>query len=489
MPSQVMTLPAGTPINVDGLLETWGSNFTGAVNRAVPAAPASYDHGDAIIEGILGSQGLTGIIGSVSIAVTAVLSHIHTDGGWFDGFSANVNVRCPGEAIETNLLWTGWPGAPSKVTFSGTRTYTSYALLGQDITALDTTVIRVAPRVVASQGATPADTISITISSVVVTVNYTVPLPVITSVTPNNGTAGGGTDVIVEGTDLDDGSFGATVKFDGNLATNKLVISSTKITCKTPPGYIGLVNVTVTNPTLGDGTLVNGYEYTSTVLSAQPNMGEVIGGTLVNIRGTGFAGLGVLTNVIFDLLPATEILVLDDSNLVCRTPPRVNILPVWVVVTAEFDSITTVPSATDIYLYEDIVKDYSIDGDEITIEFNTIDPITITNINVGVPVLVWTIINSTTVSFKFIPGNWWVIITFNIYPLPLYLFQTPFTMVGSGGIEFDGTNDIVVTQDLSGIYTLVPNKTTDTYYDRLTGQPTVVTEIPDPMFKTGYIGG
>jgi hypothetical protein len=45
------------------------------------------------------------------------------------------------------------------------------------------------------------------------------------------------------------------------------------------------------------------------------------------------------------------------------------------------------------------------------------------------------------------------------------------------------------TQDFSGIYTLVPGKLTDTMYDKIGGQLSIDMTIPDPLFKTGYIGG
>jgi len=331
--------------------------------------------------------------------------------------------------------------------------------------------------------------ISITITDIYLEYTY-IPIPIINSVTPSHGSLAGGTPISIAGVHFDgNGAMTGTASVDFNAASDVVVVSDAEITCKTPLGFVpGVpVNVRITVPYYGSADK-SAYTYDgASVDSAVPPNGALFGKDLITVIGTEFLTTGTVTNVYFDGFAASEIQVLDNTSLICRNPAH--ILPGWVVIGVEWDLVTLVDSSATIFLYEDVVKEYSIIDDEITIEFNTIDPITITNINVGVPVLVWTIINSTTVSFKFIPGNWWVIITFNIYPLPLYLFQTPFTMIGSGGIEFAGTPDIVVSQDLSGIYTLVPNKTTDTYYDRLTGQPTVVTEIPDPMFKTGYIGG
>lgn len=61
--------------------------------------------------------------------------------------------------------------------------------------------------------------------------------------------------------------------------------------------------------------------------------------------------------------------------------------------------------------------------------------------------------------------------------------------ITDGGVEFNGAATTFAIQDVSGIYTLIPDKLTDTLYDRLTGQPNVDVAIPNPYFKTGYIGG
>lgn len=62
-------------------------------------------------------------------------------------------------------------------------------------------------------------------------------------------------------------------------------------------------------------------------------------------------------------------------------------------------------------------------------------------------------------------------------------------IVGDGGVLLDGTPGTSLLKDISGIYTLVPLQRHDTLYDRQTGQTSVNVEIPDPTFKTGYVGG
>lgn len=67
--------------------------------------------------------------------------------------------------------------------------------------------------------------------------------PTVTSLSPNNGVAGGGTSVAITGTGF---VSPATVKFGEVAATSVTVNSSTSITAVSPAGS-GTVNVTVTD--------------------------------------------------------------------------------------------------------------------------------------------------------------------------------------------------------------------------------------------------
>jgi hypothetical protein len=58
-----------------------------------------------------------------------------------------------------------------------------------------------------------------------------------------------------------------------------------------------------------------------------------------------------------------------------------------------------------------------------------------------------------------------------------------------GGLILSGVTPLTLLLDVSGIYTIVPGKRNDTLYDRLAGQPNIDVAIPNPRFKTGYIGG
>jgi hypothetical protein len=89
-------------------------------------------------------------------------------------------------------------------------------------------------------------------------VTVTAPLVTVTSVSPTGGTIAGGSAVTINGTGF---AAGASVTFGGSAATNVVVVSSIKITARTPAHALGAVNVTVTNTDTSTGTLTNGYLY------------------------------------------------------------------------------------------------------------------------------------------------------------------------------------------------------------------------------------
>ena len=84
-----------------------------------------------------------------------------------------------------------------------------------------------------------------------------VPAPVLTSVTPTQGPATGGTQLTLTGSNL----AGATVTVGGRAATNLFYnAAGTQILATTPPGTAGPATVTVTTPG-GSGSLPGGFTY------------------------------------------------------------------------------------------------------------------------------------------------------------------------------------------------------------------------------------
>ena len=139
--------------------------------------------------------------------------------------------------------------------------------------------------------------------------------PTVTSVSPNNGPAVGGTTITITGTNF---ATGAAVIFGGAAATNVGVTNSTTITATTPAGTAGAVTVTVTVNGLS-GSLSNAFTYVvpPTVTDVSPNSGSTAGGTAVTITGTNFATGATVT---FGTTAATNVVVTNSTKITATTP-------------------------------------------------------------------------------------------------------------------------------------------------------------------------
>ena len=111
------------------------------------------------------------------------------------------------------------------------------------------------------------------------------PAPTVSSVSPATGPSTGGTSVTITGTGFSNNSPGTnTVTFDGNAATSVVTVSDTSITCDTPAGANGPVDVVVSNDN-GVATLSSGFTYTggpsasNSSVSASPSFGTAADGT------------------------------------------------------------------------------------------------------------------------------------------------------------------------------------------------------------------
>ncbi|MEO5974866.1 MAG: IPT/TIG domain-containing protein [Ilumatobacteraceae bacterium] len=140
--------------------------------------------------------------------------------------------------------------------------------------------------------------------------------PAVTAVSPNGGLPAGGTVVTISGTGF---ATGATVKFDGDLATSVTVNSDTSITATTPAHVVGAVAVVVTNSDTQTGTLASGFTYRAapTVISVTPSSGPVADGTVVTISGTGFVSPATVK---FGVTDATGVTVNSGSSITARAP-------------------------------------------------------------------------------------------------------------------------------------------------------------------------
>ncbi|CAM5477505.1 IPT/TIG domain-containing protein [Streptomyces aurantiogriseus] len=139
--------------------------------------------------------------------------------------------------------------------------------------------------------------------------------PVVSSVSPQQGPASGGTTVIVTGTSF---TGATTVRFGSKPATSFTVNSSTHITAVSPSGT-GTVNVTVTT-SQGTSTQQVPFTYgTAPSLTAlTPTQGPVSGGTSVTLTGTSLSGV---TGVSFGGTPAS-FTVTSSTQITAVAPPH-----------------------------------------------------------------------------------------------------------------------------------------------------------------------
>ncbi|MEU7058630.1 IPT/TIG domain-containing protein [Streptomyces sp. NPDC046197] len=140
--------------------------------------------------------------------------------------------------------------------------------------------------------------------------------PVVSSISPAQGPASGGTTVTITGSGL----TGATaVRFGSANATTFTVTSSTSITAVTPAGSPGSVAVTVVSPT-GTSNATVFYTYTAalpSVTGLSPATGPTGGGTTVVLTGTNFSGA---TAVRFGSVNATSFTVTSSTSITAVSP-------------------------------------------------------------------------------------------------------------------------------------------------------------------------
>ncbi len=174
---------------------------------------------------------------------------------------------------------------------------------------------------------------------------YAAAPPSISGVSPASGPIVGGTPIVVSGRGF---VLGATVTIGGSACGDVAVFNGGKtISCTTPGGTAGTVNVLVQNP---DGQNSGGARFTYsnaagiTIATVAPTSGPVAGGTPITITGTNFQ-TGVTVTV--GGIPCTNVARTDATTLTCTTPAGTAGV-VDIVVTNPDASIAT---ATSVYTF------------------------------------------------------------------------------------------------------------------------------------------
>ena len=145
--------------------------------------------------------------------------------------------------------------------------------------------------------------------------------PTVTAISPTSGPTGGGTTVIITGTNF---TSVTAVDFGATAASGFIIDSATQITAISPSGGAGVIDVTVTSPGGTSATsAADQFTYFAplTLASAAPSSGTTAGGTVVTLTGTNFvAG----TTVTIGGVAATGITVVNATSITATTPAYVS---------------------------------------------------------------------------------------------------------------------------------------------------------------------
>ena len=140
--------------------------------------------------------------------------------------------------------------------------------------------------------------------------------PVVTNVSPTQGSVLGGTTVTLTGSNFRSGSI---VTFGDVEATSVTVDSSTQITAVSPANNMETVEVKVETP---DGQLFSSNSITfdffaqPTIAAVYPEVGQTSGGTTITISGTQFAAGATVTVG----GSSATVLNINDTSIVATTP-------------------------------------------------------------------------------------------------------------------------------------------------------------------------
>ncbi|HKX32081.1 MAG TPA: M36 family metallopeptidase [Blastocatellia bacterium] len=208
------------------------------------------------------------------------------------------------------------------------------------------------------------------------------PEPVITAITPAFGPPGGGTQVMISGTNFTE-SEDTRITFDGVPATQVTVLGSSALRAVTPAHSAGQVTVRISNRR-GTATQSRGFTYyepggiarTPVLGSAAPSSGSVLGGTTVTLTGTNFtpetvvlfgskeaAVTYVSTNRLRAVTPAAS--TTGAVDLTARNGDRQSTLP------GAFGYVAATPPAVQILNPQGGERFYT--GSEVTIRWQSSD--------------------------------------------------------------------------------------------------------------------
>ncbi len=145
------------------------------------------------------------------------------------------------------------------------------------------------------------------------------PPPSLSSIAPNIGQPSGGNVVTLTGQNF---TSGAKVTFGGTPSPSVVFNSASSLTVTVPPGSVGSVKVTETNPDGQFASITNGYTYVQpAITSVSPPSGPAPGGTSVTIAGSGFLSGATVK---FNGVASATVNVVSSSQITAVTPADSN---------------------------------------------------------------------------------------------------------------------------------------------------------------------
>ncbi len=148
--------------------------------------------------------------------------------------------------------------------------------------------------------------------------------PKITSVDPGTAALNTPVAVTIRGSGFASTDSGTPiVRFDQRDATNVVVLSDSRITCTSPRGLLGKVDVSLENKN-GLAILRNSFviiDKPLSIRSTAPSSGIAAGGTLIRIEGSGFRpDQADRTSLLIGAKAALQVVILDEETIECRIP-------------------------------------------------------------------------------------------------------------------------------------------------------------------------
>ncbi len=214
-------------------------------------------------------------------------------------------------------------GTPIVVTGTGYVDPTSLTLGGQELAAvadpgegaLSAVTLPADPPVEGVVAATVSNANgTATLANAFAFIDTSDPTPRIVAVSPATGLVDGGRAVQIAGLGFD--AAGLAVTF-GGAAADCVIVDDHTLSCVTPPGPEGAVDVRVVNLNV-DLTAPGAFTYVALRLDALlPNRGAIAGNTWVDLWGNGFAPD---TEVFLGGAPARAVNVAGNDRLSLRTP-------------------------------------------------------------------------------------------------------------------------------------------------------------------------